>query len=341
MKKNIFRYAKNNLKVQNNYKLKILLLSLVVAISLYCNYIYPFPHFAFFLCIFMTIGIGAFWAIQQFDYNIKKIIALTAKEPPCERARIVIQKYEILKINYIIPVMVILVFGIGGCIIFSKLQITPTFFCCILIFIPVVYISIKGYLRYIYLCMFIFRIAFSDKKFKHLPLMRSANVPPVINWYKKLENLFIFYQGAFFLLGLLYIIAFSKFCFSPEYGVYIDGIIFFILWGIIFLAIVVTFPIVVALEMHWMKKIEEKMLEFYFLKAKKDIFAFEEEHTFSEIFADIIRKNVISEIMVQSKKNIKNVIFIGYSRVMSVINFIVSIITIVEFYKDTLSTFIK
>lgn len=313
----------------------------VLFISLYCNYKYPFPHFIFFFLIFLFIGVGALEAVLYYNRTIDTVISLTVKEPPCEKARIIIQKYRDLKINWIIPILVIITFGVGGCAIFSNLELTPTFICCLLIFIPVVYISIIGYLKYVYLCIFIYKIAFSPKRYKNLPIMKSAKVPPVINWYKKIESLFIVYQGSFFIFGLLYIIAFAKFCFSPEYGVYINSIIFYFLWGIIFIAVVVTFPAVVHIEKIWIKKIKENIIEYYFLESKKEILFFEQKKGFSELVADAIRRNIIEGILMKEEKEILSIIFGAYSKTMSIINFVVSIITIIQFCQIDLDALIK
>lgn len=161
--------------------------------------------------------------------------------------------------------------------------------------------------------------------------MNSAKIPPVINWYKKLEKLFIIYQGAFFILGLLYIIAFGKFCFSPEYGVYMNNIIFYILWIIIFIAIVLTFPLIVHLEKRWIKKIKENIIEYYFWESKKELLFFEKSKGFSELFADAIRRNIIEGIIEKKEFGIQSIIFGIFSKTMSVINFAVSIITIIQF----------
>lgn len=303
----------------------------ILFFSIYCNFKYPFPHFWYFIITFECIGTGAFFSVFYFRKTVDKILGLTANEPPCEKARILIQKCQILKINQIAPILVVVIFGMGGCIMFSKLQVTPTFLCCMIIFVSVVYISILGYLKYIYLCVFIYKIAFSSKKYKHLPKMQSAKIPPNINWYKKLENLLYIYQSAFFLLGLLYIIAFGKFCFSPEFGVVVNSFIFIFLWLIIFIAIVLTFPIVVFLEINWMKKIEDNMVDFYFLESKKDILFFEQKYKFSELFADVLRRNIIENIMDKKDNKVKNIIFKSYSSAMTVINFMVSIITIIQF----------
>lgn len=323
---------KYNLK-KSRILLTIICIAAILFISLYSNHKYPFPHFVFFLLVFLFIGVGALGAVLYYNRTIDAVISLTVKEPPCEKARITIQKYRNLKINWIIPILVIITFGVGGCAIFSNLELTPTFICCILIFIPVVYISIIGYLKYVYLCIFIYKIAFSPKRYKKLPIMNSAKVPPVINWYKKLERLFFIYQGAFFIFGLLYIIAFGKFCFSPEYEVYINSIIFYFLWGIIFIAIVLTFPAVVQLEKKWIKKIKENIIEYYFLESKKEILFFEQKKGFSELVADAIRRNIIEGVFGKGESEILSIIFETYSKTMSIINFVVSIITIIQFFQ--------
>lgn len=335
LKKGKFNYIKKNTLIE------IFGIILIFIISLYSNKRYPFPHFLFFFFVFLFIGVGASFAILYYNQTINAVISLTVKEPPCEIARIKIQKYHKLKINWIIPLLVIIIFGVGGCMIFSNLELTPTFLCCILIFIPVVYVSITGYLKYVYLCIFIHKIAFSTKRYKNLPIMNSAKIPPVINWYKKIENLFIIYQGAFFTLGLLYIIAFWKFCFSPEYGVYMSSIIFYFLWGVIFVAIVLTFPMIVYFEKNWIKKIQENIMEYYFLESKKEILFFEQKKGFSELFADAIRMNLIEGILDKKENEILCLIFEIYSKAMSIVNFVVSIITIIQFCQIDIQALFK
>ena len=295
---NVFKGKKKNHK-KNRILLTIICIVVLLFLSIYSNQKYPFPHFVFFLLVFLFIGFGSFGAVLYYNQTIDAVISLTIKEPPCKRARIIIQKYRNLKINWIIPILVIITFGVGGCAIFSP------------------------------------------KRYKNLPIMSSAKVPPVINWYKKLERLFIIYQGAFFLFGLLYIIAFGKFCFSPEYGVYINSIIFYCLWGIIFIAIVLTFPVVVQLEKKWIKKIKDNIIEYYFLESKKEVLFFEQKKGFSELVADAIRRNIIEGVLEKEEREIFSMIFGTYSKTMSVINFIVSIITIFQFCQIDLYALVK
>lgn len=311
--------------------LKIMIFIVIAVLPLYSNYKYPFPHFLFFYTIFTLIGVSASYFIYFFNQKINHIISLTVKEPPCERARIIIQKNQNRGLNKIIPIAIVMIFGIGGCIIFSNLEITPTFLCCILIFIPIVYMSISGYLKYIYLCVFIYMIAVSPKQYKNLPTIKSSQIPPNINWHRDLKNLFFVYQGAFFLLGLMYIVAFSKFCFSSEYGVYHNSVIFYFLWGIIFLFVVVAFPVIVLLEIQWMKKIDHNIAEYYFVEFKKEKFFFEQEYKPSEFFADMIRRTIIKEILNIKENKVQTMIFKGYSVVMTIVNFVISLITILEF----------
>lgn len=332
---------KRNNRKKSKIFIEIICIMVILIVSLYNNSKYPFPHFLFFFSIFLFIGIGASFSVFYYNQTMDVVISLTVKEPPCEKARIIIQKYRDLKINWIVPILVIIIFGVGGCMLFSNLKLTPTFICCILIFIPVVYISITGYLKYVYLCIFIYKIAFSTKRYRNLPIMNSAKIPPTINWYKKIENLFIIYQGAFFIFGLLYIITFGKFCFSPEYGVYMNNIIFYFLWGIIFVAIVLTFPVIVHLEKSWIKKIKENIMEYYFLESKKEILFFEQKKGFSELFADAIRRNIIEGILEKKENEILSIAFGIYSKTMSVVNFIVSVITIFQFCQIDINAIIN
>lgn len=316
--------------------LKVVILIGLVGLPLYSNYKYPFPHFLFFYVIFILIGVSVSYFICFFNKKINHIIALTVKEPPCKTARVKIQKNQNCRINKIIPTAVVITFGVGGCIIFSNLEVTPTFLCCILVFIPIVYMSILGYLKYVYLCIFIYMIAVSPKQYKELPKIRSSQIPPDINWHRDLRNLFFVYQGAFFLLGLMYIIAFSKFCFSSEYGVYHNSIIFYSLWGIIFLFVVVAFPVMVLLGIQWMKQIDKNIAEYYFVEFKKEKFIFEQEYKPSEIFADIIRRTIIKDILSIKENKVHTMIFKGYSAIMTIVNLVISLITVLDFFNISL-----
>ena len=86
------RERKNRIKGKNI--IKIICTIAILIVSLYSNNRFPFPHFLFFFIIFIFIGVGASFAVLYYNQTIDAVISLTVKEPPCEKARIIIQKYH-------------------------------------------------------------------------------------------------------------------------------------------------------------------------------------------------------------------------------------------------------
>lgn len=67
----------------------------------------------------------------------------------------------------------------------------------------------------------------------------------------------------FFMVGGLYILAFAMFCFSPVYHVKIGAVLFYALWIIIFVLIVLAFPVVYYQEVTDIKQLVAKTKHCY------------------------------------------------------------------------------
>ena len=115
-------------------------------------------------------------------------------------------------------------------------------------------------------------------RYKHLTKASIHQIPAELDWLKKVAQLSHYYRTTFFTLGSLYIAAFSIFCFYPAFNVSLNHPFFYILWIIIFGAIVVTFPLVSYLEYTWIKQIVKRVKDSY-------IFDLVEEYHIEELNA--------------------------------------------------------
>lgn len=301
-----------------------------LGLGIYFNYKEAFSAFYFFTSCFTIIFWIANYSIVYFLKYVKKIIALTVKEPPIEKARIVLQKNMNLKINYIIPLGIVLIFSIGGCMLYSSLKVTITFLWCMLLFIPTVYFSICGYMCFVHFLCFVIQISQSSKNYKHLPKLRSFSVPPEINWFAYITKMIVIFQFAFFTVGSLFICAFAVFCQLDAFSVSSNSGIFVLLWGIIIFAIIIAFPIMVIMENKSIDTIHKNIQTSYFLLAKHEDNNNKVENTYKELLYDFITNKIIQNIVIQDSKSYKIYIRKCYAIVTSIFNMIVSVCSLLD-----------
>lgn len=341
-KKIVANFYKNLKNIIIKYKIRLFII--FFAIFFLCgnifNFIWNFPYFYYFIILFHIIGFGAYWSEKIFIKKINNILADTSYQPPFQKAHVNFLLKNKHFINYLIPIVIVLVFGVGGCILYRNIQITPTLIWVLLVFSGVVYISIKGYLQYIYLLLFVLEVAISKEKYINLPEIMSAELPREINWKKRLNNLCWFYQSVFFTLGSFYIIAFALFCFTPEFGVISYKVIFHILWLIIFIAIVLIFPIVSSLEIFYNKKIERNLKSSYREYWKKIKLPYETNEPLSKVIGEMIRDRCLSFVFPKDSKGLVHYFKLSYVIGTAVFNLVVSIITILQFYGITINDII-
>jgi hypothetical protein len=103
----------------------------------------------------------------------------------------------------------------------------------------------------------------------------------------------------------------------------------------------INIPSSSPIRKKWIKKIKDNIIEYYFLESKKEVLFFEQKKGFSELVADAIRRNIIEGVLEKEEREIFSMIFGTYSKTMSVINFIVSIITIFQFCQIDLYALVK
>lgn len=303
-----------------------------LGVGIFLNHKVKFEAFYLFTSIFTFIFWIANSAIFNFSKNCKKIIALTVKEPPTEKARVSLYKNLYSNRNYILPICVVMIFSLGGCMLYSSLKITPTFIWCMSLFIPTVYFSICGYLYFVYLEYYIYQIAHSKKRYKHLPMIKSISLPPEIDWFSKIKKLALIYQISFFSVGSLFICAFAAFCHIDAFAVSQKSIICILLWTIIIFAIVIAFPLMVKIENKNIDKIQINIQTYYFMLSKKEKIPSEVENSFNGLFLDFIRNQIIKHIVNQDKTDFKFYIRKGYALITSIFNITVSVFSLLDIF---------
>ena len=242
--------------------------------------------------------------------------------------------YAFLKKNIlyiIIPISVALIFGVGGCSMLGVHNKQPILVWILSLFFVVVYISIVGYVQYIFLFVYILKLAQSKNSYTNLTRNLEEYIPAELVWVQDLTKLYHIYRGAFFTLGSLYIVAFALFCFLPKMQTNVNNHSFFILWNIIFIAIVVVFPITTFIErlkikeiVHTLKKTYVKNLQSEMkLKNKNETSLERSQRRFFETL-------YISQIMNSKDYPIKSFINSAYSIALAILNIATSVITIIQ-----------
>lgn len=295
--------------------------------------LWPFPKFNEFMCCFLFIGTLSLRSILYFSNSMKKITAAIANQPAARKANLTYNKYNITSQIYILgPLTVITIFGLGCCSMFGALQFTLTFVWMLILFVFVVYISIIGYIQYIFLAMYIRNLAHSPGQYKNLPKSLFECIPARLEWLQLLTKLSHIYRSVFFTLGSAYIVGYSIFCWSPDMEANTTSPIFFILWAIIFLVIVLLFPIVSLLEYHWIKNIVRQLKDSYIrdLESEKNIQNKSNALGFLQPVHRLVQTLCATQIIDSLSYPLKTAWDTVYVCFLSVFNFITAVATIAQ-----------
>ena len=326
---------------QREIQKKKVFIMLVITLLIYffigivLNIIWKFNYFYLYFFLFSLILVGAIFAEYKYTKSTDKIRALTNHIEGAQKANSFYSKYNHSIIHALIPILTVLLFGIGGTVLYSTITFTPTVIWCLCFFVLVVHVSIIGYVQYIMLLIYIGKLANNDIPYKNL-IKESVHVlPSEISWLKELARVSHFYRNIFFSLGSLYIIAFSGFCFLPNFNVAIEHVFFYILWGVIFIAIALIFPIVSIFEFYLIKKILRKVKSSYVNDLVK------ENNLFSDAMPEWIKpslsmiENVFAETINKSESYpIPKRLSLSYAFIISIINLGASIATLLQLAKQ-------
>lgn len=303
-----------------------------------CNSYYIFPHFYLFASLFIAIGTIIYLCLNYFSKQLPKLVNALAIQPGARSANVFYYAWVKNTPMYIIsPMAIVLIFGVGGCRMFGALKINPTLYWILCLFVVVVYISIVGYIQYIFLFLYVLKLANSKDTYTNIQHDLEEYIPAELEWLQDLTKLCHIYRSAFFTLGSLYILAFGLFCFLPEMEADINNPWFFILWGIISIAIVVMFPFTSVIEQKKIKSIVLKLKKTYVQDLKKEI----NLKSLNETSLEISQRRFFETMYTAQVMNSKDypIYSFGnsfYNISLSIFNMAASIITIIQ----GLSTFL-
>lgn len=321
---------------ENKIKRRALLLGamLFMAIGLFLNIFWNFPYFPIFSLCFSFIGGLSLWSVSYFLEKMEHITAAIANQPSAKKANLFYFRHGIDSYFYILgPLVIILIFGVGCCSMFGAIQLTPTLIWMIALFVAVVYVSIIGYLQYIALAVYIRNLAHGSGDYRNLPKSAVECIPAQLWWVQMLTKLSHTYRSAFFTLGSAYIMGYSAFCWLPEMQANTSSFAFFVLWGIIFLVIIVLFPIVSILEYHWIKMMIEQLKTCYIkdLVIENDIKAKEGTMSSSPAIQRLVQTLCATQILNSKDYPLRSIWATSYATLLSVLNVAAAVATIIEF----------
>lgn len=296
------------------------------------NIFWPFPNFYLFDLIFLAITIIVFSTLKYCHKNMRLLCVDVMPYQPFEKANYFYLSQTESSLLYILfPLFFVLSFGIGGVILFSTIELTPTLIWSLTYFAVVVYLSMSAYLQYMRFALYLQFAASSNLPFEKIILPDKKELPPHLPWLIKLTKISHVFRNMFFLVGALYILAFAGFCFLDSFGVNINAAIFYVLWAIIFVFIVIAFPIVTINNMINIKKIVTKTKESYICELIFDDCPRSPNSSINANMFLILRNYCISIILNTSDYPMKGGLTVACSICAAVINLVASVATILQY----------
>ncbi len=302
-------------------------------LGIFLNWKSPFPCFYPFITLFLIIGITCLLAEWHYCKEIEEICFLLRPQKGALGANFFMNGQGTCSIVFVVfPIAIVLIYGIGGCRMFGSLEFTFTLIWVLILFAIVVFVSIVGYIQYIFLAGYISKLSCSKERYTKLDKKSANYIPANITWIQKLTKLTHFYRAVFFTLGCFYILAFGCFCFLPDMKARRSSVWFYILWFIIFIAIVLAFPIVSLLERKWIKKIVQCLKESYISDLEKECAILKKSNAnqLASIMVSISTRQIWDSKEYPFHAAWGNI----YAAIVSMINFIATLTTICT---DTLS----
>lgn len=310
---------------KNNKKNYGILFVLFICTGIMFQCIDPFPYFFLFVALFLFIGFVSVFSERHYCKEINAIV-LGTKMPSVSRYFMETSGTTSF-LYFLVPMMTLLIFGIGGCSMFGALKWTVTFFWILVLFSIVVYISIIGYLQYVFLAIYIAKLSKYEERYDVNDKHEAGYVPADGEWIKRLTILTHHYRSVFFTLGAAYIGAFACFCYLPVMHADRNGYAFYALWLIIFIAIVITFPVVTLFERFWIKKIVEKQKKAYISDLKREYKILSTADR--SALPNLVKSIRVRQILDSKDYPIVSLWSTGYAALLSALNLLAAIVTIV------------
>lgn len=176
------------------------------------------------------------------------------------------------------------------------------------------------------MAIYIRNLATGSGKFRKLSKSMAECFPAQLDWLQELTKLSHTYRSCFFTLGSSYIITFGAFCWLPEMQANTSSPAFFVLWGIIFVVIVLLFPVVSILEYMWIKRIVEHLKSSYIedLEAESRLSLKASTHVLSPSTERLAQALYAMQIMNSRDYPLKSAWTSCYATVLSIFNVICS-----------------
>ncbi len=313
-------------------------------IGLLLRYHFFFPYFGFYFCIFTLIAIIVCYSIRCYVQYFPEINALSVTQKSLRSATLFYYKYIRKNPFYFwAPCVVVLIFGWGGCSIFEAIEVTPLFIWVMILFSVTVYISIIGYVQYIFLAIYLFKLSSKKSQFYNIRHTMHECIPADMEWIQKITKLVHIYRIAFFTIGSLYIVAFGAYCYMPSFKTERASLAFYLLWGIIFLAIVLTFPILSILEYIWIKKIVTKLKSSFIGDIETEVKYLKADSSNKNAFTLQIYflQNIYTQKIAESRDYpIKSILNVMFSTCLAIFNVLAIAVTIIQGIPTVLSDFL-
>ena len=306
---------------------------LFMTVGMFLNNQWHFPYFPIFSLCFLFIGVLGLWSVSYYSKKMEQIIAAVANQPSAKKANLFYFRHSMDSVLYIMaPLTIIFIFGLGCCSMFGAIQLTPTFVWMIVLFITVVYVSIIGYLQYLFLTIYICNLAHGSGDYRNLPKSAVECIPAQLEWVQMLTKLSHTYRSAFFTLGSAYIMGYSAFCWLPEMQANTSSLAFILLWGIIFLAIVFLFPIVSILEYQWIKMLIEQLKICYIkdLVTENAIKAKGGMKSSPPAIQRLVQTLCATQILNSKDYPLRSIWETSYAALLSALNFAAAVTTIIQ-----------
>lgn len=314
-------------------------------IGLLLRFHFYFPYYGLYLCIFTIIAIIVCRSIRCYVQFFPEINALSADQKSLRTVNLFYYKYIRKNPLYFwAPCAVALVFGWGGCGIFGAINFNPLFIWVMILFSITVYISIIGYVQYILLAIYLFKLSLKKYKFYNIRHTMHECIPADMKWIQKITKLVHIYRAAFFSIGALYIIAFFSYCFLPAFKTEHNSPVFYFLWGIIFLAIVVTFPILSILENICIKKIVKKLKNSYIgdIETEVNCLKADSANTNSSKLQIYFLQNIYAQGILESRDYpIGSFFNVFYSTCLAIFNLLAIGVTLIQGMPTVLSDLLQ
>lgn len=307
---------------------------LFITVLFYClgiiiNEHVPFPQFNLFHTLFTGILVVAFLSVRYFEKQMKEIHRLMASDNALYPINDKIYRFRHSTLNLIVPPLAGGFFGVLALMLvninvnsLSAIYLIFTYIACVLI-------SFVGYLQYIYLYIYIWKLGSNTKRIT----MYNKEYPSNTKWVVSLAKLYGNYRNIFFILGAAYVFGVIYFVLCGDYMViekiaahegYVISLILF--WGSVFLAIVVFFPISSVIEYFNIKKIVDNLKNQTVVELNKIV----PEHSQSNE-TKIQKSYLIIAITNTPDYPFKDRLGIIFSTIITFVNFSASVVAILEY----------